>query len=115
MLRDFVMRESKKRGFFLPGIEKGIKGYTQKKKDRLFEGLQPLFKQKAVHLKKGDIEFIDELLDFPKGAHDDMIDAFWLATQYTGGYQKTGGFRKKDDSKERKVTKEYNWMTGARI
>ena len=115
MLRDFVMRESKKRGFFIPGIEKGIKGYTQKKKDRLFEGLQPLFKQKAVHLKKGDIEFIDELLDFPKGAHDDMIDAFWLATQYTGGYQKTGGFRKKDDSRERKVTKEYNWMTGARI
>ncbi len=60
MLRDYVMRESKKRGLFLPGIEKGIKGYTQKKKDRLFEGLQPLFKQKAVHLKKGNIDFIDE-------------------------------------------------------
>ena len=55
MLRDYVMRESKKRGLFLPGIEMGIKGYTQKKKERLFEGLQPLFKQRAVHMRKGDI------------------------------------------------------------
>ena len=115
MLRDYVMRESKKRGLFLPGIEKGIKGYTQKKKDRLFEGLQPLFKQKAAHLKKSDIEFIDELLDFPKGAHDDMIDAFWLATQYTQGYQKPGGLSRKKKDKRKNKYKKYNWATGARI
>ena len=115
MLRDYVMRESKKRGLFLPGIEKGIKGYTQKKKDRLFEGLQPLFKQKAAHLKKSDIEFIDELLDFPKGAHDDMIDAFWLATQYTQGYQKPGGLSRKKKDKRKNRYKKYNWTTGARI
>ena len=53
------MRESKKRGMFMPGIEKGIKGYTQKKKERLFEGLQPLFSQKAAHLKKEHIEIMD--------------------------------------------------------
>jgi len=115
MLRDYVMRESKKRGLFLPGIEMGIKGYTQKKKDRLFEGLQPLFKQRAVHLKKSDIDFIDELLDFPKGAHDDMIDAFWLATQYTNGHQKPGGFHKDVDKKKSSGSRLYNWMTGARI
>ena len=115
MLRDYVMRESKKRGLFLPGIEMGIKGYTQKKKERLFEGLQPLFKQRAVHLKKNDIDFIDELLDFPKGAHDDMIDAFWLATQYTKGHQKPGGFHKDKDKKKKAGARFYNWMTGARI
>ena len=52
MLRDYVHKRSKKEGKFLPGIEKGIKGYgNQKKKDRLFEGLQPMFKAGAVHLK----------------------------------------------------------------
>jgi len=114
MLRDYIMREGRKRGLFLPGIEKGIKGYTQKKKVRLFEGLQPLFRQKAVHLKKDMLEFMDELMDFPKGAHDDTIDAFYLATQYTQGVQKPGG-RQKEAKKERKISKVYNWMTGTRM
>ena len=61
-------------GLFIPGIEKGIKGYgNKKKKDRLFEGLQPMFKQGAVHLKKNHHEFIGELLDFPKGSHDRRV------------------------------------------
>ena len=116
MLRDYVMRRSKSEGLFLPGIEKGIKGYTQKKKDRLFEGLQPMFRQKAVHCKKSHTEFIGELMDFPKGAHDDTIDAFYLATQYTGGHQKPGGHSKKGrKGSKRKILKKYNWMTGARI
>ena len=114
MLRDYVMRESKKRGLFLPGIEQGIKGYTQKKKDRLFEGLQPLFRQKAVHMKREHGDFVDELIDFPKGAHDDIIDAFWLATQFTRGHQKAGGMFKRNARKERKSKKIYNWMTGQR-
>ena len=116
MLRDYVMKESKKRGQFLPGIEKGIKGYTVKKKIRLFEGLQPLFSQKAAHLKREHNTFVDELLDFPKGAHDDIIDSFWLATQYTQGHQKPGGaFRGEKKKEDRKISKVYNWMTGSRM
>lgn len=114
MLRDYVMRESKKRGLFLPGIEKGIKGYNQKKKDRLFEGLQPLFRQKAVHCKKSHTEFIGELMDFPKGAHDDTIDAFWLATQYTHGRHKPKNLSRSGVKRKKKVYKSYNWMTGSR-
>ena len=117
MLRDYVYKRSKKEGKFLPGIEQGIKGYgNQKKKDRLFEGLQPMFKAGAVHLKKNMHEFIGELLDFPKGSHDDTIDAFWLSTQYAKGNKKAGTVKKvkKGDSWE-KPKKSYNWMTGARI
>ena len=95
MLRDYVQKRSKKEGLFVPGIEQGIKGYNQKKKDRLFEGLQPMFKAGAVHLKKQHHEFIGELLDFPKGSHDDTIDAFWLATQYAKGNPKAGKKNKK--------------------
>ena len=115
MLRDYIMRESKKRGLFLPGIEKGIKGYTQKKKDRLFEGLQPMFRQKAVHCKKEHTEFIGELMDFPKGAHDDTIDAFWLATQFTHGRHKPKNLSRTGIKRKKKRVKSYNWITGQRI
>ena len=118
MLRDYVYKRSKREGLFIPGIEKGIKGYgNQKKKDRLFEGLQPMFKQGAVHLKKNHHEFIGELLDFPKGSHDDCIDAFWLSTQFARGNPKAGNEKKiknKDGTYgyKRKI---YDWMTGRRI
>ena len=101
---------------FLPGIEKGIKNYNQKKKDRLFEGLQQMFKAGAVHLKKDMHDFIGELLDFPKGSHDDTIDAFWLATQFAKGNPKAGVNKKnkKKDGKWYKPRRAYNWITGAR-
>ena len=117
MLRDYVYKKSKSEGLFIPGIEKGIKGYgNKKKKDRLFEGLQPMFKQGAVHLKKTHHEFIGELLDFPKGSHDDCIDAFWLSTQYARGNPKAGKSKKVKgkDGKYYKKGKIYNWITGAR-
>ena len=116
MLRDYVQKQSKKEGLFVPGIEQGIKGYTQKKKDRLFEGLQPMFKAGAVHLKKQHHEFIGELLDFPKGSHDDTIDAFWLATQFAKGNPKAGNKKKErqKDGTYSKARKAYNWITGTR-
>ena len=118
MLRDYVYKKSKKDGLFIPGIEKGIKNYgNKKKKDRLFEGLQPMFKQGAVHLKKNHHEFIGELLDFPKGSHDDCIDAFWLSTQFARGNPKAGNKLKtknKDGSYSYK-RKVYDWITGRRV
>ena len=117
MLRDYVHKRSKREGKFLPGIEMGIKGYgNQKKKDRLFEGLQPMFRAGAVHLKKDMHEFIGELLDFPKGSHDDTIDAFWLSTQYAKGNKKAGKAKKMKNSKNEweKPKKRYNWMSGSR-
>ena len=118
MLRNYIQKVSKEKGMFLPGIEKGIKGYNNKKKDRLFEGLQPMFKAGAVHLKKNMHEFIGELLDFPKGSHDDTIDAFWLSTQWAKGNPKAGkktGMYRDRDGKLTKPRKLYNWMTGTRI
>jgi predicted phage terminase large subunit-like protein len=115
MLRDYVYKKSKAEGLFLPGIEQGIKNYAnQKKKDRLFEGLQPKFKARAVHLKKSQHEFIGELLDFPKGSHDDCIDAFWLSTQFAKGNTKIGKKEGLQSHKGTSRSKIYNWITGAR-
>jgi predicted phage terminase large subunit-like protein len=117
MLRDYVQKKSKSEGLFIPGINQGIKGYgNQKKKDRLFEGLQPKFRQGAVHLKKNMHEFIGELLDFPKGSHDDCIDAFWLSTQFAKG-NKALNKRLKQGNKDNSYTstrKVYDWLTGSR-
>ena len=75
-----------------------------------------MFKAGAVHLKKQHHEFIGELLDFPKGSHDDTIDAFWLATQYAKGNPKAGNKKKKkqDDGTYKTARKAYNWITGRR-
>ena len=115
MLRDYVQRRSKAEGIFLPGVEQGIKNYNnQKKKDRLFEGLQPMFRQGAVHLKRTQHEFVGELLDFPKGSHDDTIDAFWLACQFSRG-RLIKQFKKGIEKAKNRLKKKYNWITGARM
>ena len=60
--------------------------------------------------------FIGELLDFPKGSHDDTIDAFWLATQFAKGNKKAGVTKKIKNSENEweNPKKRYNWMTGSR-
>ena len=61
-------------------------------------------------------ELIGELIDFPKGSHDDTIDAFWLATQFARGNAKAGT-KKMEKTKEGeyfKPRKFYNWITGSR-
>ena len=75
-----------------------------------------MFKAGAVHLKKTMHEFIGELLDFPKGSHDDCIDAFWLSTQYARGNPTAGTKTREKDEKGNwyKPKKVYNWYTGAR-
>ena len=75
-----------------------------------------MFKAGAVHLKKNMHELIGELLDFPKGTHDDCIDAFWLSTQFARGNPKAANKKKEKNAKGNwlKPKKVYNWITGAR-
>ena len=53
-------------------------------------------------------------MDFPKGSHDDTIDAFWLSTQFTRNVKPRVSSVAKD-SKKRPKRRQYNFMTGARI
>lgn len=60
-----------------------ITSHKQSKVDRI-RGLQPYFASELIHIKPGMSELEQELLAFPKGAHDDIIDAlsmqvgFWV-------------------------------------
>ena len=73
-----------------------------------------MFKAGAVHIKKEMHELIGELLDFPKGSHDDCIDAFWLSTQYAKGQSKLKKRKKNKAGVWSRPKKAYNWLTGAR-
>ena len=54
-----------------------IKSHTLSKADRV-RGLQPFFAAHKVFLKPGMDELERELLAFPKGAHDDVVDTLAL-------------------------------------
>lgn len=68
-------------------ILKPIKRGTKVSKPTFISGLQPVFASGAVHVRPWMQELRTELLSFPRGAHDDLIDALamhlqlWLKTK----------------------------------
>lgn len=48
-------------------------------KDARIRSLQPLFKQRKVYLRSWMNEVVQELITFPRGRHDDTLDALWMA------------------------------------
>lgn len=64
--------EMRKRGtFFL--IEELKDGGTAKSKR--IEGLLPRFESGSIYFKRDQTDIADEMMTFPKGVHDDLIDA----------------------------------------
>lgn len=81
MLRQYVRDGMTKRGLFVSGFEQtdGYKPRTEK--SARLERLEPIFRRGKVWLKKGMQTFEDELLMFPRGRHDDILDSFDYATK----------------------------------
>jgi len=77
----WIKRRQKRQGLLF--LIEEIRSHDQAKVERI-RGLQPYFAANLVHIKPGMIELEHELLAFPKGAHDDVIDtlsmqiAFWV-------------------------------------
>lgn len=74
--------EMAKRGMYLPIIEKP---YHDKTKEERIRALQPLYAAgKVFHNKNLPMNrfFEEELLQFPRCAHDDLIDTFAMALDY---------------------------------
>lgn len=68
-------------GIWIPGLERKITTRTSKS-ERLLS-LVPYFAKKKVYFRPGDIEILNEFKAFPKGSHDDILDAFWLAITFS--------------------------------
>ena len=69
----FLGEEMKKRVQFLP--IKGLNPPNTKTKEMRILSMVPRFEWGNVYLAKGLTDFENQLLSFPRGAHDDIIDA----------------------------------------
>lgn len=74
MIRDYLRSEYKE---YIPGLE--IKHNPRTSKSHRLEGLQPKFARNKVFLKNNMHEFWDELVLYPRAAHDDTLDGFYYA------------------------------------
>jgi len=107
MLRFAFEKEMRKRGKHYNII--GLK-HTQKKEDRILS-LQPMYACKAVYhkawMKGGMLE--DELVRFPKGKHDDVIDALAgcleVLQPHSRGHLKTMAARVKEITAKERLKK----------
>ena len=102
-VRDLMREEN----LYIPGLEAGVKPRNSKS-ERLLS-LVPMFARKQFYFRAEDIESQREFLSYPKGKHDDVMDAVWTALN---GH-KPCRLKEFDENAENKpLTKKLlDWMT----
>ena len=93
MLREYVKIRCEESNMFIPGLE--IKENPRNSKSMRLETMEPYFAQGKFHMQKNMMELKDELLLYPRGKHDDLLDGLYYATKKI--YQP---FHKKEDKCE---------------
>jgi predicted phage terminase large subunit-like protein len=71
--RDLMHKEN----IYIPGLEAGVKPRTRKS-ERLLS-LVPMMAKKQFYFRPEDMTAQQEFLSYPKGRHDDIMDAIWTA------------------------------------
>jgi phage terminase large subunit-like protein len=68
-----------KESIYIPGLEKGVKPRTRKS-ERLLS-LVPFFAKGKFYFRPQDMTAQQEFLSYPRGKHDDVMDAIWTALE----------------------------------
>ena len=71
-LQYFIIEEQRKKQTFFEINELAQKN-TRSKEQRI-RGLIPMFKAGMIFIRQGDLDLINEMLQFPMGKHDDFLD-----------------------------------------
>jgi predicted phage terminase large subunit-like protein len=79
MLRDYLRKRLREENLFVMGMETKITPRTEKS-SRL-ERLHPYLYNRVLWIKKSHTEFVDEMVMYPRGKHDDTLDGLDLATK----------------------------------
>ena len=79
MLREYVLKRSRDEKLFIPGLN--IKENPRNSKNNRLESLQPIFAKRQMFIHKKQQELMDELLLFPRGKHDDILDGLYYANK----------------------------------
>ena len=106
MLRQYIKEQAEQLGMFIPGLE--IKENPRPSKSFRLESLQPLFANKKVFIQPNMQALMDELLLYPRGKHDDLLDGFFYANKNC--YRPTHSSDKKQSEKtvfKRRNTKSW--------
>ena len=74
-VRELMLQES----LYIPGLEKGVKP-RNRKSERLLS-LVPLFAKGTFFFRPQDNIPQQEFLSYPRGKHDDVMDAIWTALE----------------------------------
>ena len=76
-LRSAVRKQMHEENLYIPGLEKGVKPRTRKS-ERLLS-MVPMMAKGEFLFRPQDIEPQKEFLSYPRGKHDDVMDAIWTA------------------------------------
>jgi len=109
MLRQYIKERSAEEGLFIPGLE--IKENPRTSKSYRLESLQPLFAQGHVYIRKSMQPLLDELLLYPRGKHDDLLDGFFYANKNCYKPQHDGADMDLDIEEYYEI-KPRNWKLG---
>ena len=92
---------------YIPGLERGVKPRTRKS-ERLLS-LVPMFAKKSFYWRPEDLVGQQEFLSYPRGKHDDVMDAIWTALER----HKPCRIGEFDETKEIDAIKKksIDWMT----
>jgi phage terminase large subunit-like protein len=107
MLREYLRKRCEEDNIFVPGLE--IKESPRTSKSYRLETMQPYFAQKKFFMQKNMLELKDELLMYPRGKHDDLLDGLFYATK--GVYGPTHTLEDKGKPKKRSLFQSFDWMT----
>ena len=100
-----IMREEQ---LYIPGLESGVKPRNAKS-ERLLS-LVPLFAKGKFYFRDEDTHAQAEFLSYPKGRHDDIMDAIWTALDGAKPCR-FKEFKKLSEEDWRNPKKTLDWMT----
>ena len=102
-VRELMFKES----LYIPGLEKGVKP-RNRKSERLLS-LVPLFAKGTFYFRPQDNIAQQEFLSYPRGKHDDVMDAIWTALDGAKPSRKKEWEKIDENSLNQK--KKLDWMT----
>ena len=105
-LRAACKKRMLEENLYIPGLEKGVKPRTRKS-ERLLS-LVPMFAKGEFFFRSQDTEAQAEFLSYPKGKHDDIMDAIWTSLE---GSRPARLKTLDDKEKDSKIKKVLDWMT----
>ena len=104
MLREYLRTRCEEENIFISGLE--IKEAPRTSKSSRLETMEPYFAQGKMHMKKDMLELKDELLLYPRGKHDDLLDGMYYAMKgmYKPSHEEKAQAKKSESFKRNSIS-----------